>query len=396
MTNTSSWSYAENGFGPRCWHERYKIAKGNLQSPINIETAQAKEGNSVGPVQFKYISIRDSTITNDGRQLRITLTRNESVVTGGPLTDRYQLAVIRFHWGNDNCSGSEHSVDGRNYPLEVQLIHWNADVYKNIGEAITGENGICIIGLLYQVTDEDNEGLAPVIKLLSRDENKGCFSLEVKSAIDPNKIIADMNSYWTYQGSLTTPPLSENVTWLISQNIMGLSEKQMNVFRSIRNSVGESMADHCRPACPLNDRPVLSCACVVKSTSMENNNEVDSGVEDKEDLSEEIGASEENENLEEINGYNDGAVDNVDADEGAEKGGKDENTNQQIIIDDNADTAMNDQDANFHGNQVISDVEDDTETVLYDENANRHASDEKSGTVILDDGLLELMNKLAE
>lgn len=129
---------------------------------------------------------------------------------------------------------------------------------------------------------------------------------------------------------------------------------------------------------------------------MENNNEVDSGVEDKKDLSEEIGASEENENLEEINGYNDGAVDNVDADEGAEKGGKDENTNQQINIDDNADTAMNDQDANFYGNQVISDVEDDTETVLYDENANRHASDEKSGTVILDDGLLELMNKLAE
>lgn len=129
---------------------------------------------------------------------------------------------------------------------------------------------------------------------------------------------------------------------------------------------------------------------------MENNNEVDSGVEDKEDLSEEIGTSEENENLEEINGYNDGAVANVDADEGAEKGGKDENTNQQINIDDNADTAMNDQDANFRGNQVISDVEDDTETVLYDENANRHASDEKSGTVILDDGLLELMNKLAE
>ena len=283
----------------------------------------------------------------------------------------------------------------------------------------------------------------------------------------PDIYFPDMNSYWTYQGSLTTPPLSENVTWLISQNIMGLSEKQvsmvrlrkhaiqgnqgsllilqfiltvsytlnlfydgqsinkvsflegenmylrtadikfslkifnlcylqMNAFRSIRNSIGESMADHCRPACPLNDRPVLSCACVVKSTSMDNNNEVDSGVEDKEDLSEEIGASEENENLEEINGYNDGAVDNVDADEGAEKGGKDENTNQQINIDDNADTAMNDQDANFHGNQVISGVEDDTESVLYDENVNRHASDEKCGTVILDDGLLELMNKLAE
>ena len=61
-----------------CYLEQMERSKGNLQSPINIETAQAKEGNSVGPVQFKYISIRDSTITNDGRQLRITLTRNES------------------------------------------------------------------------------------------------------------------------------------------------------------------------------------------------------------------------------------------------------------------------------------------------------------------------------
>ena len=64
--------------GPRSWHERYKVAKGNLQSPINIETAQGKVGNGVGPVQFKYINIHDSTITNDGRQLQITLTRNES------------------------------------------------------------------------------------------------------------------------------------------------------------------------------------------------------------------------------------------------------------------------------------------------------------------------------
>ena len=42
-----------------------------------------------------------------------------SVITGGPLTDKYQLAVIRFHWGQDNSSGSEHSIDEQNYPLEV-------------------------------------------------------------------------------------------------------------------------------------------------------------------------------------------------------------------------------------------------------------------------------------
>lgn len=47
----------------------------------------------------------------------------------------------------------------------------------------------------------------------------------------PDIYFPDMNSYWTYQGSLTTPPLSENVTWLISQNIMSLSEKQVSMVR---------------------------------------------------------------------------------------------------------------------------------------------------------------------
>lgn len=40
-------------------------------------------------------------------------------MTGGPLPDKYQLAVIRFHWGSDKETGSEHSIDGQKYPLEV-------------------------------------------------------------------------------------------------------------------------------------------------------------------------------------------------------------------------------------------------------------------------------------
>lgn len=286
MTNTSSWSYADNGFGPRSWQDRYKVADGNLQSPINIETLNAKDDNTVGPIKFLYESINNSTLTNDGRHLQVTLTRNESVITGGPLTDKYQLAVIRFHWGQDNNSGSEHSIDEQNYPLEVQLIHWNKDLYKNIGQAMAGENGLCIIGILFQVSDEDNEGLKPIVKLLSRDENKGCFSLEVKSTIDPSHFIKDMTAYWTYQGSLTTPPLSENVTWIISQNIMDISAKQMNVFRGVRNSSGESMADHCRPPCPLNGRSIRSCIIQdighAESCKDGNNNIVENGDDDKE------------------------------------------------------------------------------------------------------------------
>lgn len=64
--------------GPRTWLQRYKVAKGNLQSPINIDTAQVVVGDNVGPIQFQYVNIQNSTITNDGRHLQVTVIKNES------------------------------------------------------------------------------------------------------------------------------------------------------------------------------------------------------------------------------------------------------------------------------------------------------------------------------
>lgn len=64
--------------GPKTWLQRYKVAKGNLQSPINIDTAQVVVGDNVGPIQFQYVDIQNSTITNDGRHLQVTVIKNES------------------------------------------------------------------------------------------------------------------------------------------------------------------------------------------------------------------------------------------------------------------------------------------------------------------------------
>lgn len=72
------WSIVYITLGPQTWHERYKIAKGNLQSPIDIDTAQVEVGENVGPIQFQYTNVHNSTITNDGRNLQVTVTRNNS------------------------------------------------------------------------------------------------------------------------------------------------------------------------------------------------------------------------------------------------------------------------------------------------------------------------------
>lgn len=77
--------------GPQSWQDRYKVAEGNLQSPINIETANAKDDNIVGPIKFLYGSINNSTLTNDGRHLQVTITKNES-------GKKRPFVKKRFYW----------------------------------------------------------------------------------------------------------------------------------------------------------------------------------------------------------------------------------------------------------------------------------------------------------
>ncbi|XP_031554974.1 carbonic anhydrase 1-like [Actinia tenebrosa] len=269
----ASWSYTENGFGPERWQKRYNSTSSLLQSPINIEKAIIVKDSSLGPLRLSYVPSCNSTITNDGRTLQLTIPKhnNTNILSGGPLTSEYQLAMIRFHWSADDNTGSEHQVEGNGFPLEVQFLHWNKERYENIGQALTGEEGICILAVLYQVGNEDHEGMKEITKLLTRIDHKGCFSSEVKTAINLGDFIPDHPNYWTYQGSLTTPPLTENVTWVVCQTTMILSPEQMEVFRSVKASNGEVMSCNSRPLCPSNNRVVRESTEI---TANEDNSDV--------------------------------------------------------------------------------------------------------------------------
>nr|ANJ59782.1 alpha carbonic anhydrase 6 [Exaiptasia diaphana] len=254
----ASWSYSENGFGPKRWSKRYVGFEGDRQSPINIVKEDVLKDSSLGPLLMSYGPSTNCTITNDGRTLQIAMCNSghKNVLCGGPLAHTYQLAMIRFHWSTDDSTGSEHQIDGNTYPLEMQFLHWNRELYKNIGQALTGENGLCIVAVFFQVGDEEHEALIEISRLLSRDDHKGCFSSVMKTPINPADFIPGNDGYWTYPGSMTTPPLTENVTWIVYQTPMAFSQKQMEVFRGIRTTNGDLMVCNSRPLCPTNDREV--------------------------------------------------------------------------------------------------------------------------------------------
>ena len=137
------------------------------------------------------------------------------------------------------------------------------------------------------------------------------------------------------------------------------------------------MADHCRPPCPLNERLVRSCTCVVKRTSIQNHTDGTTNHPAKDA---------------------DCDVENVVDGENGNCNGNDEEYEDG---DDDEEQDYNDQGANCHGNDdECNDAIDDVEKAMYDENANYHGNDKKfiDGTHNYDQELnqLELMNDIAE
>ncbi len=75
---------------------------------------------------------------------------------GGPLArgDVYRLWQFHAHWGADDGRGSEHTVNGRPYPGELHLVHWNTR-YGDPGEAVQHPDGLCVLGRFFRLGEEE-------------------------------------------------------------------------------------------------------------------------------------------------------------------------------------------------------------------------------------------------
>ena len=86
---------------------------------------------------------------------------------GGPLPDgvKYLLVQTHWHWGPDDTLGSEHTIEGRKFPLEVHMVHYN-EKYKDMEEASNHVDGIAVNAIMYEVRLENFH---------SRDGGEGDF-----------------------------------------------------------------------------------------------------------------------------------------------------------------------------------------------------------------------------
>ena len=211
------WDYA-GGAGPEAWGrmkpEFSKCSSGTRQSPIDI-----RDGIKVNldPVQFDYKPSAFRVLDN-GHTVQVNVGPGNSIDVAGR---RFDLVQFHFH------RPSEERIDGKQFDMVAHLVHKDID------------GRLAVVAVLL-----DRGSAHPLVQSVWNNLplEKG-DEVAARSTLDMNALLPTERSYFTYMGSLTTPPCSEGVLWMVMKTPMPISNDQIGIFARLY---------------PMNARPIQS------------------------------------------------------------------------------------------------------------------------------------------
>lgn len=258
-----SWGYEAHN-GPATWAKSYPIANGQRQSPIDLRYDLTTYDRKLTDTKmsWKYVAEDSLYAENNGVQLVVKVEADRSSLTGGPLETEYKIENFHFHWGQDNSCGSEHLLEGKAFPAEVHVVHWNT-AYGSFSEAADKPDGLCVLGCFIE-EGSPHQGMTPLFNhLLNHCKYRsGRLDLSSIGGADPASLLPDAAKspeFFSYAGSLTTPPLLESVLWINFLEPISFSKEQLEILRSLSQSADEEdpkIVNNFRPVCPLGNRSI--------------------------------------------------------------------------------------------------------------------------------------------
>lgn len=264
---TAQWCYQgqyscnETCRAPSDWHTLFPSCGGDRQSPINIVKSKALLDPALPPLCFKgYHKAHNVIVQNMGHSAHFTLPPTLRL-SGGSLPGTYKALQFHLHWGTDAEPGSEHTLDGERFPMELHIVHIK-DLYSTLEEAENDTTGIALLGFFFEESAEDNVHFDVVAEALGRVRYTGNSSrvrdVRLGDIMPPEE---ELRGYYRYNGSMTTPGCQEAVVWTVFQKTIPVSRRQLiKVSRELEFWTGRPMADIFRPVQQLNGRLVFRSA----------------------------------------------------------------------------------------------------------------------------------------
>lgn len=262
VTTSSDWCYQSQVScnntckGPEEWATTIPMCGHRKQSPINIVTNQVLQDHRLTPVQFKgYQETFRSVILNNGHTVQVNLP-NSAVINGADLGASYKTHQCHLHWGQNGGPGSEHTIDGEQYPMELHIVHIREN-YNSLEEAVGDPSGVAVLGFFYAESETDNTKYEPIINSLNNitlpGTNATLEAMSIDMLIPPHDTL---EKYFRYQGSLTTPECSEAVVWTVFEQTIPLSKEQLSAFSNLQFDNRTAMVNTYRPVQPWYGRKV--------------------------------------------------------------------------------------------------------------------------------------------
>lgn len=215
------WAY-QGPSGPEHWHELSPEFKqcgtGQRQSPIDIREGIPVE---LDPIQFDY-KLSAFRVIDNGHTVQVNVESGNRILVNGR---RYELVQFHFH------RPSEERLNGRQFEMVAHLVH------KDL------EGKLAVIAVLI----EEGKG-HPIVQqvwnnlpLEKRTEQAGMQGLDLQ------QLLPEDRRYVTYMGSITTPPCTEGVLWMVMKKPVSVSAQQIAIFSRLYPM-------NARPVQPLGDR----------------------------------------------------------------------------------------------------------------------------------------------
>lgn len=228
------WTY-EGEAGPENWGELSPdfaaCSTGTEQSPVDIAA-----GTTLNPGDLVY-NYQPSAVNilNNGHTVQVNYDAGSSLELDN---DTYQLLQFHFH------AHSENTLAGQPAPMEMHLVHQNA------------AGGLAVVGVWLE-SGSENAAFASVFDNLPATESEA--EAVAGATVNVDDLLPTDRSYYRFNGSLTTPPCTEGVKWIMLSTPIELSADQLAAFTAIFDN-------NYRPVQPLNERTFLTSAQIAPAS----------------------------------------------------------------------------------------------------------------------------------